>query len=219
MTLMLLRLCLALFLLPRRWKRRMYHVRKGVAYIVENSQWATKLAHRLGFHWIDKDTHITKDGVAVFAHWGDIAKNGVRIPRWMRRKYGKRPHIDEVSWADLSRIRSWTMLGRRYKFVRAVDGMALAASINMGIGWEYKGDKAMRAKSFWLWVIRQMAATGLDNLVAMTLPNMRGAKAMLIAAHEAGVPTMVIRAQDGVPRSWAPYMTYYRGPIKWLEGK
>lgn len=221
MVLLLLRLSLlwAFMARPKRWSRRMYHVRKGIAYIVENSQWATRLAKRLGFHWIDKDTHVTADDVPVFGHWGMVRKNGVLLPRWFIRKYGRDARISDVVWEDLARLRSWRMFGRRFKFVKAVNGMKLAADLGMGIGWEYKGDKLMRTSQFWDEVdeLRRRAGLPASKLVAMTLPGMRGAGAFLRAAHNSGRQTMVIRANEGVPRSWEPYMTWYRGKIKWIE--
>jgi hypothetical protein len=206
---------------PQRWSRRVFHVPKGISYMVENSQWGTRIARALGFRWIDKDCHLTRDGVWVFGHWGLIAKNGIILPRWFRRKYGRRPKISDVTWADLALLQStWLSFNskrRKVRFVRAEDGLRLIHVLGMGCMAEQKGDEGFRHQEFWEDAEAMLARVGMPNnrLVVATLPTMRGAGAVLRAAHEAGRQTMVIRAQDGVPRSWAPYIDWHRGRIKW----
>lgn len=205
---------------PRRWSRRVFHVPKGISYMVENSQWGTRLAHRLGFHWIDKDCHVTADGVMVFGHWGLITKNGVILPRWFRAKYGRRPRIKDVTWADLALLQSTWMSWRgrrRYRFVRAEDGLRLLHALGMGCMAEQKGDIGLTHVDFWVSVGRFLKSIGMkeSHFVVATLPDMRHAGKVLHAAHAAGRQTMVIRASEGVPRSWAQDIDWHRGRIVW----
>lgn len=204
--------------MPKRWWRRVWHVRKGLAYAVENSNWATWLAHKLGFHWIDKDLHVTKDGVPVFGHWGLIAKNGFLLPKWFITKYGKNPRIRDVYWADLQLLRTGRILGRRFRFATAENGMQRAAELDMGVMIEYKGDPVARTGAFWkkMQLLAGRAGLAHNKRVVATLPTMKGGGEAMHAAHEVGERTMVIRAQDGVPRRWAPNLTFYRGKIRWI---
>jgi hypothetical protein len=208
--------------MPKRWKWRVGHVPKGVSYAVQNSQRFTRILHRLGIRWVDKDCHITKDGEWVFGHWGLIAKNGFILPKWFRAKYGRRPKIKQVTWADLDRLQSeWiTFRGRRrYQFVKAEDGMRLIAQLDMGLMAEQKGDDAFGLLTFWQEADALRARAGLvkSRFVVATLPKMANARRCMQAAHGAAHQTMVIRAQDGVPRSWAPFLTWYRGRIRWIS--
>lgn len=208
---------------PRRWRRPMFHVPRGVSYAIENSQWGTRVAKALGFWWIDKDCHVTMDGVWVFGHWGLITKNGFILPKWFRSKYGLRPKISDVTWADLHQLQTgwttWRGKTRRFRFVRAEDGLRLIAALRMGVMTEQKGNPAFRTTQFWINAGLIMKKVGLPNhsLVVGTLPGMAGAGRVLEAAHAVGRETMVIRAQDGVPKSWAPHMDWYRGAIKWTD--
>lgn len=208
---------------PKRWHRAMFHVPKGISYAVENSQWGTRVAKALGFWWIDKDCHVTRDGVWVFGHWGLITKNGFILPKWFRQKYGLRPRISDVDWADLARLQtgwiSWRGKNRRYRFVRAENGLRLIAALGMGVMTEQKGDHPFRHPEFWTNAGLIMKSVGLPNhrLVVGTLPDMAGAGQVIQAAHTAGRETLVIRAENGVPRSWKPNMDWYRGKIKWTD--
>lgn len=210
-------------LAPRPWKRRMFHVPKGISYAVENSKWGTWLAHKLGFHWIDKDFHVTKDGVAVFGHWGMIRKNGMLLPRWFIRKYGRNAKISDVYWDDLQKLHTGRIRfrgRRRYRFMTVSMGFIQAAQLDMGIGMEYKGDQPARTVIFWLHIDRTRVDAGMshDKLVAMSLPDMRGAGEMFASADQAGVLTMVIRANEGVPRSWEQHLDFHRGKVRWTNG-
>lgn len=208
--------------MAKRWRRLVGHVPKGVSYAVENSQWFSRLLHRLGVHWVDKDCHVTKDGVWVFGHWGLIAKNGFILPKWFVAKYGRRPRIKDVLWADLDKLQTeWiTFRGRRrYRFSTAEEGMRLLAELDMGLMAEQKGDEPFATEQFWLnaETIRRRAKLPKSRFVVASLPDMRNAGRCLRAAHAATHQTMVIRAQDGVPRSWAPFLTWYRGRIRWIN--
>jgi hypothetical protein len=209
---------------PKRWIWRVFHVPKGVSYAVGNSRWAMYLAKKLGFKWIDRDIHVTKDGVPVFGHWNTILKNQYVLPPWFRAKYGNQPKISQTTWADLQRLRTSIIRfrgSRRYRFSSVQMGFAQTRATGVKPMIEQKGSVKLRNKDFWLAIIRMAQRVGLGSksFVVATLPSMPGAGAVMTAAHEAGCLTMVIRAEEGVPRSWEPYMTYYRGKIRWIEGK
>jgi len=196
----------------------------GISYAVENGNWFTRFLKKIGIRWVDKDVHITKDGMRVCGHWGLIAKNGFVLPRWFRKKYGKRPRLKDVVWADLQRLRTARISFhgiRTYRFVTLKDAMAVCAEIGMGIMVEQKGDVGWGKPETWDAVDQDRISVGLPKgkMVAATLPGMARAGIMLEATHAAGVPNMVIRAQDGVPRSWEPFMTWYRGKIVWKENR
>jgi hypothetical protein len=146
------------------------------------------------------------------------------LPQWFKQKYGDRPQIKNTLYADLITLKTRVISfrgRRRYRFMSLWEALAIAFRRGRKIMYEQKGDLPFREVSFWEQVGEVMTTLGMPNhhLVVATLPRMRGAKQVLMAAHEAGRETMVIRAQEGVPRSWAPYMTWYRGKIKWIEGK
>ena len=208
--------------MPKRWKWSVFHVPRGVSYAVGNSRWGSWLARKLGFRWIDKDVNITRDNVAVYGHWPKIRKNGYILSQALIKKYGRDVKISQVTWAELSELRTRTISfrGRRkYRFQRVFVGLIYAYSIGLKVANEYKGDPRMRHKQFWVDLHKATHTVPLKHKLVMSLPSMPGAGAVFKAAHEAGWPTMVIRANEGVPRSWEPYLTYYRGRIKWIEGK
>lgn len=215
---------LLLALAPKRWTHRVWHVRHGVSYAVENGNWATRLAHRLGVFWIDKDTHITKDGVRVFGHWGLITKNGFILPRWFIQKYGARPHIPDVLWVDLAKLRTKRILfmgRRRYRFVRMDEGFKVAAQVHESVMVEQKGDPRYGVKETWDGVARDARAAGLKSwqVAGATLSTMAGAGAMLRACHAAGVQTIVL-PRGPIPLSWKPYIDFYKGAwTHWDYGK
>lgn len=208
--------------MAKRWRRRVGHVPHGVPYSVENSRWFLRLLVALRIIWIDFDGHVTKDGVPVCGHWGLIRKNGFFLPRWFRRKYGRNARIKDVLYEDLIRLRTFPISfrgRRRYRFMSLWDAIILAVRLNRKIMYEQKGDIPFTEVWFWETVEEHMVNSGMrnDELVVATLPTMAHAGDVMHAAHTAGRQTMVIRAQDGVPRSWEPNMTWYRGRIKWVN--
>lgn len=207
--------------MPKRWRRRVGHVPEGTKYAVQNSNWFVRYLKRHGIRWVDRDGLVTKDNVPVCGHWGLIAKNGFFLPRWFKKKYGKNPRVKNVNYSDLAKVKTpyiWFHGKRRYRVHTLWQAITLSVLIDEGLMYEQKGAALFRQQSFWESVGFHMKTSGLPNsrLVVATLPNMKGAFEVLKAAHSAGRETMVIRAQDGVPRSWAPYMTWYRGKIKWI---
>lgn len=210
-------LLLTVLVAPKRWKPRVWHIAHSIrwGYAIENGNWATRLAHRLGFFWIDKDSHITKDGVRVFGHWGLITKNGFVLPRWFVKKYGSRPRIKDVLWADLAQLRTrriWFRGVRRYRFVRMIDGFRAAHAVDTGVMVEQKGHPDYRKTETWEAVDADRKAAGMPHyrLAGATLSTMEGAGAMLRACHSAGVMTIVM-PRGPIPLSWKPYIDFYKG--------
>jgi hypothetical protein len=198
---------------PRKWRWRVFHVPKGVSYAIENSQWGTRIAYRLGFRWIDKDGHITKDGVRVLGHWGLIAKNQFVLPKWFVAKYGKRPRVKDVLWADLAELRTVKMSfhgpKRTFRFATLKAGMQLIAQLDMGIMIEQKGDEGWRLRTTWAGVRADAAAVGLRKYAMASLSTMTGARKAFAAAHEESVPTIVM-PRGRIPITWKPNIDYYK---------
>lgn len=213
--------------LPLR-RRRIFHVPKGVAYAIENSPAGIRIADRLGFRWIDLDAHVTADGVVVVGHWGLIQKDLFDLPPWFIRKYGHRPHVEDVSWADLRQLRTtpirWRgqLRLRRYRYMSLARALELVADTKrLGIALEVKGSHAFRERSTFdaINIARINAGLPRARFMVMTLSSLPGALARLRAAHHAGFATVVLPRGPkpaNYARTWAPYVMWRRG--RWTRG-
>lgn len=207
-----------------RSRSRIFHVPKGVAYMVENSPSGIRLASRLGFRWIDLDAVVSRDGVVVIAHWPKIRKDKFVLPGWFVHKYGKNPRISDCDWADLARLHT-VKLGfrgrvrkktRRYHTVGYM--MRLAGQTKrLGVALEVKGDRRFEDPVTFVQVDAQRRRVGLpaERFMVMTLQNIGNPYARLRAAKVAGIFPTVLLVRGPIPRDRANDFDYVRGRMRW----
>lgn len=201
-------------ILPRRY-RAIFHVPHGVPYHVENSFKGQLRAKSKGFHQIDHDMQMTKDGVPVICHWAMLRKDGflyiIGIDGVKRRHhFGRNARISDLTWGQVKRLR--TKDG--FRIHAAYDMFLHAARLHLRVMLEVKGDRRFEQREIWH-ILKAQADRANCDVVVMTLSTLgHNPHARLASAAEAGFLTVAL-ARGPIPRAWESAITWVRG--RWVR--
>jgi LysM repeat protein len=193
---------------PKKWS----HFLHAKNYRYENSVQGLKHAakHEKA---IDLDVNITKDGVPVNTHWGDVLKRGgFHDPL---HKIPKNAKISQLTAKEVLRLRSKD--GYRIHTMKYM--MRKAGKLHVRVEYEAKGSKPFEYGKGGLKTFvdtKKIAAAAHTQIFMKTISTTPGALARLKAAHRAGMTTVLL-PRGHVPKSWRPYIDYVRGPAKWVN--
>ncbi len=193
---------------PKKWS----HFLHAKNYRYENSVQGLKHAakHEKA---IDLDVNITKDGVAVNTHWGDVLKRGgFHDPL---HKIPKNAKISQLTAKEVLRLRSKD--GYRIHTMKYM--LRKAGKLHVRVEYEAKGSKPFEYGKGGLKTFvdtKKIAAAAHTQIFMKTISTTPGALARLKAAHRAGMTTVLL-PRGPVPKSWRPYIDYVRGPAKWVN--
>jgi hypothetical protein len=198
---------------------KMYHVPDGGWYAIENSVLGLKTALALGYRWIDMDCHVTSDGVFVFGHNAEMAKDHFTLPAAFVAKYGADATIEQVTWADLKTLRTPVTTWRGEKLaLQYVDAQTvlswLALNPRMSVALELKAGAAFDDPDTFR-RLRDLAfaeRVNPDRLLVMSQPPWPNLLGRFKAAHPY-FTTAVQRLSWKKPADWAqiaPHVDYYR---------
>lgn len=123
--------------------KRIFHIRKGQKYHLENSIRGVRTAKRTGHDSIDIDLQMTADGVIVATHWGQpILKDGFTDPAG---KLPKRARVRNRTWAEISRLRA----PGGYRILRLDAILREAARLGIKVVLEPKNDARFEQVAAW----------------------------------------------------------------------
>lgn len=197
-------------------------------YRFNNSFGGIRRAKRLRYKQIDQDINLTADLVLVVGHWPKFYKDGFKFKvvakgapgarkvrgknEWIApHKYPKNMTYSQLTWHHVSQLR--TAGGRRVSTI--TDHMRWCVQHQMRMMAEVKGDRRFALPI----VAERMGAahqrTGCQVIV-MTLQNLGDPHARLCNFKAHGFSTVLLtRGRGGIPKSWAPCITWVRGTIRW----
>lgn len=163
---------------------------------------------------IDLDVNITKDGVAVNTHWGDVFKRGGFFDP--QHKIPKDARISDLTAKEVFRLRSkdgYRIHSMKYMLRRA-------AKLGVRVEYEAKGSKPFEYGKGGLKTFvdtKKISDAAHTRIFVKTISTTPGAMNRLKAAHRAGLTTVLL-PRGPVPKSMRPYIDYVRGPVKWVNG-
>ncbi|MFT3712596.1 MAG: LysM peptidoglycan-binding domain-containing protein [Archangium sp.] len=194
---------------PKKWS----HFLHADNYRFENSVQGLKHAakHEKA---IDLDVNITKDGVPVNTHWGDVFKRGGFYDPL--HKLPKNARISDLTAKEVFRLRSKD--GYRIHSMKYM--LRKAAKLGVRVEYEAKGSKPFEYGKGGLKTFvetKKIADAAHTRMFVKTISTTKGAMERLKAAHRAGLTTVLL-PRGPVPKSWRPYIDYVRGPVKWING-
>lgn len=163
---------------------------------------------------IDLDVNITKDGVPVNTHWGDVFKRGGFYDP--KHQLPKNARISDLTAKQVFRLRSKD--GYRIHSMKYM--LRKAAKLGVRVEYEAKGSKPFEYGKGGLATFvetKKIADAAHTNMFVKTISTTPGAMARLKAAHRAGLTTVLL-PRGPVPKSWRPYIDYVRGPVNWVNG-
>lgn len=167
------------------------------------------LAVKLGYRWIDLNSHVTVDGHLVFIHDGRPLRRGWKDPKGEL-------HRDTLVWnmtlEEVTRLRHPS--GARVHTV----GWMLEQCVRLGLHVEFeaKNSPQFTRPEPWERLKHYQRETGAV-IVVKTISNLGNGPARLQAAHNQGFSTMLLpRGTRRVSKSWWPYITCVRGPVRWV---
>ena len=194
---------------PKKWS----HFLHADNYRFENS--VQGLAHAAKHQKaIDLDVNITKDGVPVNTHWGDVFKRGGFYDPL--HKLPKNARISDLTAKEVFRLRSKD--GYRIHSMKFM--LRRAAKLGVRVEYEAKGSKPFEYGKGGLKTFvdtKKISDAAHTRIFVKTISTTPGAMERLKAAHRAGLTTVLL-PRGPVPKSWRPYIDYVRGPVKWVNG-
>lgn len=194
---------------PKKWS----HFLHADNYRFENSVQGLQSAAKHQ-HAIDLDVNITRDGVPVNTHWGDVFKRGGFYDPL--HKIPKSARISDLTAKEVFRLRSKD--GYRIHSMKFM--LRKAAKLGVRVEYEAKGSKPFEYGKGGLKTFvdtRKISDAAHTKIFMKTISTTPGAMARLKAAHRAGLTTVLL-PRGPVPKSWRPYIDYVRGPVQWVNG-
>lgn len=188
-----------------RTQGRLFHVKKGQPYHVENSLRGVALAKRLGFDGIDLDVNASADDVIFGTHWGrPMIRDGFRDPQGV---LPRTTDMHRMTAEQISRLRT----ADGYRIRRVSTLIKGARRLGLSIEVEAKPSPPLYQKRAWQNLADELNGAVDGVLVKVLLDLGPHPENRLKAAHAAGFRTCaIVHGGHGVKREWAPFVDTYR---------